>query len=94
VRAHFDQLVETQRQSELVAIDLAAALCRGIENLLDLAVALPADARAEIVGAARYFISSNDEVPDEKACIGLDDDVAVFNHVVRRIGRADLEISE
>lgn len=94
VRLHYDQLVEAQQRNELLAIDLAERLCTGIETLLLAAAALAPSARADVVGAARYFISSHDAIPDHRACTGLDDDVAVFNHVVRRLGRADLEIPE
>lgn len=94
VRAHFDRLVETQKRSELVAIDLAEALCTRLETLLSMAHLVDAEARAHVVGAARYFVSSNDARPDDGSCTGLDDDVEVFNHVVRLLGREDLVISD
>lgn len=94
VRAHFEELVRLQARHELLAIDLAEILCSRLEVLLDMAPSLPTEARAMIVGAARYFVSANDAVPDARDCIGLDDDVLVFNHVAREVGRTDLEISE
>ena len=50
--------------------------------------------RSAVVGAARYFVSENDEVPDAHSCTGLDDDVRVFNHVVALLGRVDLRITD
>jgi adenylate cyclase len=94
VRAHFEHLAALSAKHELLAIDLAEHLCERLEVLIDLCPSLDAEARAAIVGAARYFVSAHDAVPDAQDCIGLDDDVAVFNHVVRAIGRADLEIKE
>ena len=94
VRAHFESLVRLQEKQELLAVDLAELLCVRLELLLDAAPSLAADVRADIVGAARYFISAQDAVPDDRACVGLDDDVAVFNHVVRQMERIDLEIVE
>ena len=92
VRAHFHQLVALQAQSELVATDLAELLCTHLEELLDAAPSMSSEHRTTVVGAARYFISSHDAVPDDRACVGLDDDVAVFNHAVEQIGRSELEI--
>ena len=93
VHAHFAGLVRAQERNELVAVDLAELLCERLEILLAAAPGLAADVRAEIVGAARYFVSVADAIPDDRSCIGLDDDVAVFNHVVRAIGRLDLEVT-
>jgi hypothetical protein len=94
VRAHYDGLVVAQRTHELIAVDLAELLCDRLERLLDAAPHLDAGDRAAIVGAARYFVTEEDDVPDEQSCTGLDDDVEVFNHVVRSIHRGELVITE
>lgn len=94
VRAHYESLLETQRKNELIAVDLAQALCERLETLLAMAHLLDPGARSQIVGAARYFVSTDDEKPDDDSCTGLDDDVKVFNHVVRRLGRPDLVITD
>ena len=94
VRAHFEDLVRAQQRNELVAVDLGELLCLKLEGLLVAAHQFNPETRSAIVGAARYFVSSNDAMPDERSCTGLDDDVEVFNHVVRQIGRLDLLITE
>lgn len=94
VRAHYDRLVQAQKRDELVAIDLAELLCERLEGLLATAHGLAADRHADVVGAARYFASDRDLIPDEKPCVGLDDDVEVFNHVARNLGRPELVITE
>lgn len=94
VRAHYDHLLATQEHSEFVAVDLAELLCVRLEELLAMAHRLDVEARCQIVGAARYFISSSDAVPDDQSCTGLDDDVDVFNHVARALGRPDMIITE
>jgi hypothetical protein len=94
VRSHFEELVRVQARDELVAVDLGELLCVRLEGLLVAAHQFDVDTRSAIVGAARYFVSSDDAVPDEHSCTGLDDDVDVFNHVVREIGRLDLLITE
>ena len=94
VRSHFEQLVRVQARDELVAVDLGELLCARLDGLLVGAHHFDVETRSSVVGAARYFISSDDAVPDERSCTGLDDDVDVFNHVVREIGRFDLVITE
>ena len=94
VRSHHDELVRAQRKDELVAIDLAEQLGARLEQLLAVAHDLAPEARMGIVGAARYFVSTADAIPDGRACTGLDDDVEVFNHVARSLGRPELVITE
>ena len=93
-RAHYDRLVCVQQRNELVAIDLAELLCVRLEVLLSTAHQLDPEPRKNIVGAARYFISETDAIPDAHSCTGLDDDVEIFNHVTRALGRPDLLITE
>lgn len=94
VRAHYDELVQAQRQSELVAIDIAELLAARLDGLLLLAPRMSPEDRSLVVGAARYFVSPNDAVPDERVLTGLDDDVEVFNHVAALLEREDLLITE
>lgn len=94
MRGHYLLLVEAQKRSELIAVDLADALCSRLEVLLSMVHLMDSSARANVVGAARYFVSSRDERPDEQSCTGLDDDVEVFNHVVQLLDRTDLLIED
>jgi uncharacterized membrane protein YkvA (DUF1232 family) len=94
VREHYDALLEAQRTSELIAIDLAELLSMRLEQLLAASGTFTGPHRAAVVGAARYFVSNDDAVPDDQALTGLDDDVAVFNAVAREIGRSDLLIED
>jgi len=91
VRAHFEELERLRAREELSACDLAEELCSRLEVLLGDCDALDAAGRAAVVGAARYFVSAHDVVPDEQGG-GLDDDVEVFNHVTLSVGRAELSI--
>lgn len=50
------------------------------------------DQQRLVVGAARYFVSQDDEYPDTDTILGLDDDVSVFNHVIEQLGRSDLKM--
>ena len=93
VQAHHAELVVAQARNELVAVDLAELVSARLDTLLASAHLFAAEARADVVGAARYFVSDKDSIPDLKPCTGLDDDVEVFNHVVRALGRPDLVIT-
>lgn len=94
VRAHFDALVVAQHRSELIALDLAERLVHGLEALFEMLPRLDASERAMVIGAARYFVADDDEQPDASSCIGLDDDVLVFNHVASALNRPDLLIED
>jgi uncharacterized membrane protein YkvA (DUF1232 family) len=94
VGQHLDDLRQAARRDELLPVDLAAELARKLDLLLVGIQALPLDAQALVVGVARYFVSEEDAIPDQSGVLGLDDDLAVFNAAVRRIGRPELEIDE
>lgn len=91
VRAHFEELERLRAHRTVGAVDLAEELTTRIEVLLDMVAGASLENRSAIVGAARYFVSAHDDVPDELEG-GLDDDVAVFNHVARIVGREDMRI--
>jgi uncharacterized membrane protein YkvA (DUF1232 family) len=94
VHTHVAELTKAQQRSELVAVDLAAQIEDRLVRLFALAPALPPAQRALVVGAARYFVSGEDAIPDTRACTGLDDDVRIVNHVLKELGRAEWLIEE
>jgi len=94
VAKHFARLEAEQGRSELVALDLAALVRERLDRLFDLGESLTAEQRAMVVGAARYFTSRDDAIPDLQACTGLDDDVRVVNHVMTALGRGEWRIEE
>ncbi len=93
VQRHMRDIDQASRENEFLATDLAEVLAERLDDLLESFPSLAEDARPLVVGAARYFVSDEDALPDRSGPTGLDDDVAVFNVVARRIGRADLEIA-
>lgn len=90
VRAHVGKIAEAAEKNELLPVDLAEKLGEALEALLHEAPSLDPAHRALIVGAARYFVSVHDHVADTSSELGLDDDIAVFNHAVCQMGRDDL----
>ncbi len=89
---HLLSLQKLARQNEMMPIDLAEGIAAGLHTLFDALTDLPTDHQAAVLGAARYFISEEDELPDRESILGLDDDASIFNHVVRLIGRPDLQV--
>ena len=94
VRRHLEKLVKAQETSELVPIDLAALLASRLELALSSALSLSASERALVVGAARYFVSTDDVRPDTTSNTGLDDDIEVWNHVAEVLGRPDWTLTD
>jgi uncharacterized membrane protein YkvA (DUF1232 family) len=94
VVAHVARLEREQARSELIAVDVARLIRDRLERLFDESASLGVEHRAMVVGAARYFVSRDDAVPDTRACTGLDDDVRVLNHVLTVLGRDEWRIEE
>jgi hypothetical protein len=92
VRAHAEEIRAAADADELLPVDLAESLAARLDDLLAAVGQLPVDHVHLVVGAARYFVSTEDDIGYTSGVLGLDDDVAVFNAVMRRIGREDLEI--
>jgi hypothetical protein len=94
VAAHLEDVRKAAKRNELLPIDIAETLAAALDSLLDQLPTLKPEHGSLVVGAARYFCADDDHVNDLSGVLGLDDDVAVFNHVVRRIGRTDLLLAE
>jgi hypothetical protein len=92
VRGHYEELERRRVLRQVAANDLAEELATRLAKLLEAAPDVSPEHRAAIVGAARYFVSAHDDVPDELDG-GLDDDVEVFNHVAELVGRPDIAIA-
>lgn len=89
VSAHKMEIVEAAKSNGLLPVDIAEALEDALHGLIDAAFDFSADDQALVVAAAQYFISDDDPRPDTESVLGLDDDVAVFNHVVELLGQPE-----
>lgn len=94
VQEHLERFQAAARGFELLPVDLAEELAEKLDVLLGSADSLSVAHRALLVGAARYFISEDDAIPDLSGVLGLDDDVEVFNHAIHQMGRDDLSIEQ
>lgn len=92
VRDHLEDFRAAVARNELLPLDLAEELADKLDALLRDYPSLAEEHARLAVGAARYFVSHDDASPDTSGVLGLDDDVAVFNHAVRQMDREDLVI--
>lgn len=77
----------------LTDLDAAAALHEATLSLLDRTSDASVRVRRLAQVAVRYFVLQDDGDDDLHSPYGFDDDVEVFNAVVRAIGQPELEIS-
>ncbi|MCI5066029.1 hypothetical protein MRY87_09920 [bacterium] len=84
---HFRALAEGAPLLNLNTVERLADVCR---ELLRLYPECSPKERRLIVGAVRYFASTDDAVSETAFASGLDDDVQVVNHVVEELGRDEL----
>ena len=89
---HMQKIRDALRYNEFLDIQTAERISEILLTLLQRYPNYPKNKRAMIVGAARYFVFSNDAQSDLTSLLGFDDDVAVLNYVLDQIGHSDLRI--
>jgi hypothetical protein len=89
---HLLQLQKLASKNEMTPIDLAQALAAALHTLLGELERFAPEHQVDIIGAALYFVSTEDLLSDTESILGLDDDAAVFNHVAAKVGRGDLRV--
>lgn len=89
---HLVELHALAKTNEMMPVDLADAIAGGLHALLAGINDFDEENQSLILGAALYFVSHDDELPDKASILGLDDDAAIFNHVAAVIGREDLAV--
>lgn len=87
---HLLEIQKLARRQEMTPLDMAEGIASGLHQLLDDLSNFESVHQTAVLGAALYFVSTHDEIPDTDTILGLDDDAAVFNHVAKLVGRADL----
>lgn len=92
IDAHLLQLQKLARGNEMMPIDLAEAIASGLHALLRDLSGYTEEQQRDVIGAALYFVSTDDEIADTASILGLDDDAAIFNYVVTKIDRGDLAV--
>ena len=81
------------RMNEFLDIALAEQIAEALTDLLAGYGKMPEEHKALVVGAARYFVATQDAEGDLTSVLGCDDDAEVLNHVLTQIGREDLKVA-
>ncbi len=76
-----------------INVPLLERMTKAMCTILKEYAYLPEEHRALVVGAARYFIDTDDASNDLEDPLGFDDDLAVMNTVFVLIGRNDLVVT-
>lgn len=85
---HYQELVQKGKINR----KLAEQAINVTRNLLDSYSTMNDEHKALAIGGIRYFLTETDAVPVDEFASGLDDDVAVLNHVLEELGLEDLYI--
>ena len=86
VQLHVRRAHEALRHNEFLDVPTVENVATVIVELLDSYTDHSQEQQALIVGAARYFTEADDAEPDTLSLLGFDDDVAVLNYVLDRLG--------
>lgn len=88
-------LLAVRKSSELnanVDLEVAERCSAAMQLLLDRYVELDDEGKGLVVGAIRYFTTDDDPLPDTVFATGFDDDVAVINYVLGRLGMSEYAV--
>jgi len=92
IAAHVQNVREALRQNEFIDNALVENIAQILSQLIRELANYPENKRRLIVGAARYFLRSQDAQADFSSILGFDDDAAVLNYVLKEISRSDLKV--
>jgi len=93
VEQHLANIRSALRRNEFLDIALAEQIAGSLNELLTEYESMPEEHRALVVGASRYFVSTQDAESDLTSILGCDDDAEVFNHVLGLIDREELKVA-
>jgi hypothetical protein len=94
LRAHVARIEDAAAQGDLLDTSLAQSLATACATLIDRTSGLVAEQERKLVQVAvRYFVLDDDAEPDLDGILGLDDDAAVLNSVLRKLGHDDLIVA-
>lgn len=92
VEQHVSQVRSALEANEFLDVVLAEKIAKLLIDLLGTIERYPGAKQRLIVGAARYFVRSNDAQADLSSLLGFDDDAAVLNYVLVELGHGELRI--
>jgi uncharacterized membrane protein YkvA (DUF1232 family) len=93
VEQHLSRVQKALKHNEFLDVSTAERIAEIVKKLLGDIEKYPQNKRKLIVGAARYFVKSDDAQADLNSLLGFDDDVAVLNYVLIELGHTEMRIS-
>jgi len=93
IETHVAQARLALRGNEFLDVTTAEKIATTLKKLLGKIDAYPIDKQRLVIGAARYFIKSNDAQADLNSLLGFDDDVEVLNYVLVELGHKEMRIT-
>ena len=92
VEQHVARAREALAVNEFLDVAMADKLASLLVGLINKIEKYPREKQKLIVGAARYFIRSQDAQDDMRSLLGFDDDLAVVNYVLIELGHPEMRI--
>jgi hypothetical protein len=92
VDEHVDNVRLALKSNEFLDVVIVEKIAGILKNLLVKIETYSKEKQRLIVGAARYFVKSNDAQADLGSLLGFDDDVEVLNYVLAELGHNDMRI--
>jgi hypothetical protein len=86
ITAHIKKIHLALESNEFLNINIAKQAANILIELLDNIGNYSEVNQRLLVGAAKYFVLEEDQEPDTKSPLGLDDDIKVLNHVLGKLG--------
>lgn len=93
VDEHVEQIRTALTVNEFLDISTAEKIASTLKSLLSDIKIYPRNKQQLVVGAARYFVRSQDIHDDMRSLLGFDDDVAVLNFVLAELGHHEKRIT-
>jgi len=93
VRDHARAVRSAQKANEFLDADTAEQIASALIAILMDYDSFKDDHKRLIIGAIRYFVTSQDAEADLTSILGFEDDALVLNYVLEIIGREDLKVA-
>lgn len=97
LREELENCVDTIRQTaagnHLIDLAMVDELHRCCLYLFDRYEDFSDKERALVIGAVRYFVATEDPLPDDAFSSGFNDDALVMNHVLEQVGAEEMCIT-
>ncbi len=93
IKEHARAIQAAQAENEFLDAETGEKISNALVALLMDYERYSDEQKRLVVGAARYFIDSQDAEGDLTSILGCEDDAEVLNYVVKQLNREDLRVT-